>query len=72
MAVHDDNRERSASTDASNPTYALHDWLSVIMSGLEDGMQLSLIHEIAKSRAVLVLSSSKELVKAAPFARIVL
>ena len=70
MAVHDDNRERSESTDASNPTSALHrDWLSVIMSSLEDGMQLSLIQEIAKSSAVL--SSSKEQVKAAPFARMV-
>ena len=70
MAVNDGSRERSASTDASNPTSALHrDWLSVIMSGLEDEMQLSLIHEIARSRAVL--SSSKELAKAAPFARMV-
>ena len=70
MAVHDDSRERSASTDASNPTSDLHrDWLSIIVSGLENGMQLSLIHEIAKFRAVL--SSSKELVKAVPFARMV-
>ena len=70
MAVRDDSWERSASTDASNPTSALHrDWLCV-MSGLEDGMQLSSIHEIAKSRAVLY--SSKELVKASPFARMVL
>ena len=66
--MHDDKRERSASIDASNPTSALHkDWLSVIMSGLEDGIQLSLIHDIARSRAVLY--SSNELVKAALLAR---
>ena len=45
--VKDENRKRSASTDASNPTSVLYrNWLSVIMSSLEDGIQLSLIHDI--------------------------
>ena len=65
VAVQDDSWECSALTDASILIRALHrDWLSVIMSGLEDGMQLPLIHFIAMSRAVL--SSSNELVKVAP------
>ena len=63
-----DNRARRAFTEASKPTSALHiDWLSVMMSGLEEWSQLSAIHEIARSRALH--SSSNELVNAAPLAR---
>ena len=70
MAGQDDNREHSASTDVSNPTRALHrDWLSVIMSGLEKGIQLSLNHDIDNSRARL--STLNELVKAAHLSRMV-
>ena len=54
VAMQEDHWERSAYTDASNPTRALHsDWISVIMSDQEDGIKLSLIHDIARSRAML-------------------